>query len=548
VGETAVETFSYIASDGQGGSATATLSITITGTNDAPVANPVSGPGVYDDTNAVTEDSVVPVTGNVISNDSDPDGDTLSVSAVEGGAGNVGSEHDGSYGAITLNSNGTYSYELDNSNAAVQALAAGATLTETFDYTANDGNGGSATATLSITITGTNDGPVAVSDIGSGNEDVSITGNVLSNDTDVDNLVSTLTVVSNTTPAHGTLVIGSDGAYTYTPDANFNGVDSFSYTISDPGGATSSATVTLNVGAVNDAPVAADDAGSVNEDSVLTITAANGLIQSNDSDVDGNTLTVSAIRTGAESGSGTAGSVGVNLPGSLGTLNVAADGSYTYTADQAAADALGVGETSTDIFTYTISDGAGGSDSAEVIITVIGTNDGPVAVDDTGAVAEDATSTVNAASGVLSNDTDLDVSDSHEVSAIRTGGESGSGTGALVGNALVGTYGTLTMESDGSYSYTADQAAANALADGEQVTDTFTYTVSDGNGGTDSAELVITVTGTNDGPVSNPPGGTPGVDPGVYDDSDSVAEDTVAPITGDVLANDSDPDGDTLSV
>ena len=131
------------------------------------------------------------------------------------------------------------------------------------------------------------------------------------------------------------------------------------------------------------------------------------------------------------------------------------------------------------------------------------TNPSPIATDDTGTVSEDATLTVNAANGVINGagtDTDPD-GDSLTVSGVRTGSETGTGTSGSVSTPLVGVYGTLTLNPNGSYTYVANQPAANALSAGQLATDSFTYTVSDGEGGFDTAELVIDVTGTNDGPV-----------------------------------------------
>ncbi len=125
-------------------------------------------------------------------------------------------------------------------------------------------------------------------------------------------------------------------------------------------------------------------------------------------------------------------------------------------------------------------------------------NRNPVATDDTASVNEDAT----VAGNLLSNDTDPDT-DPRTVSSFRTGSEAGYGDEGTLGSAYRGVYGTLTLNSDGSYSYTADQSVADKLATGQTVTDNFTYTVSDGKGGTDTAQLTVTVTGTNDAPIAN---------------------------------------------
>ena len=116
---------------------------------------------------------------------------------------------------------------------------------------------------------------------------------------------------------------------------------------------------------------------------------------------------VSAIRIGGTEGSGTAGTLGQPLTGTYGTLTLNANGSYSYVADQAAADDLDAGDTATDVFNYTLSDGTT-TDIATITITVTGINDPVVAVNDTGSVNEDATLTVSDGSGdiIANNDTD----------------------------------------------------------------------------------------------------------------------------------------------
>src|SRR5262249_50297716 len=136
---------------------TLTFNVPAANTNHAPVANA--------DVNAVTEDTVPPVSGNVLSNDTDPDAtDTHSVTAVNGVAGNVGGNVTGPYGTLHLNIDGTYTYTLNNALASVQALAQGQQVTDVFGYTNSDNHGASSSSTLTITITGTNDAAVLSSD------------------------------------------------------------------------------------------------------------------------------------------------------------------------------------------------------------------------------------------------------------------------------------------------------------------------------------------------------------------------------------------------
>ena len=131
-----------------------------------------------------------------------------------------------------------------------------------------DGNGGSATATVSVTVTGVNDGPVAVDDAATTAEDTATTVAVLTNDSDLDG--DTLAVSSVTVPAHGTAVIAGTGV-TYSPALNYNGPDSFTYTVGDGNGGSATATVSVTVTGVNDGPVAVDDAATTAEDTATTV-------------------------------------------------------------------------------------------------------------------------------------------------------------------------------------------------------------------------------------------------------------------------------------
>ena len=522
---TATDTFTYTISDGNGGTDSAEITITVTGTNDAPVA--------VDDTGAVNEGATLTVntvTGIVDSNDTDLDGDTLIVTDARTDV--------GTYGTLVLAADGSYTYTADQ--PAANALAAAETATDTFSYFISDSNGGTDTADLVITVTGTNDGPTAVDDTATTDEDTkALNIDLLGDDTDPDGDTLSLTEIDGVaaggtiTLASGALVtVNGDGTVDYDPNGQFNNLDdtesatdSFEYTISDGNGGTDTATATITITGNEDPTVIAPDSATTDENTPVVID-----VLGNDSDPDDNDnpLTVDTVTQPAP-GQGTVTNNGTNV-------------TFTPGSDF---DDLGEGETEEVTFTYTTNTGA----TETVTVTVTGTNDGPVAVNDTGSVDEDATLTVSKVSGIIDdNDNDLDTTDVLTVTDVRTGTEAGSGTPGLVGGGLTGTYGTLTLADDGSYTYVADQPAADALAVGITATDTFTYTISDGNGGTDSAELVITVTGTNDAPIANPPGGTPGIDFGVYDDTDTVAEDAAAPITGDVLTNDLDPDGDALVV
>ncbi|MCM2276384.1 MAG: Ig-like domain-containing protein, partial [Candidatus Didemnitutus sp.] len=332
----------------------------------------------------------------------------------------------------------------------------------------------------------------------------------------------------------------ADGTVTVTdqrPGATYDGIDTLSnierlYFVGD------NTTIYLTP---NIAPVAGDDAGSAAENSGLPSV---GNVLGNDSDADLDPLNVASVRTGAEAGSGTAGTVGAALAGAYGSLTLNADGSYSYVVDNAnsTVNALNATQSLTDNFTYAVSDGNGGSDQATLAITITGANDAPVAANDAGSATEAGTAAGSNASGnVLSNDSDVDNGDTKAVASVRTGAEAGSGTAGTVGAALAGAYGSLTLNADGSYSYVVDNAntTVNALNATQSLTDNFTYAVSDGNGGSDLATLAITITGTNDAPVA-------------ADEAGSATEAGTAAganARGNVLSNDSDVDSvDTKSV
>ncbi|HTG35181.1 MAG TPA: Ig-like domain-containing protein [Thermoanaerobaculia bacterium] len=276
--------------------------------------------------------------------------------------------------------------------------------------------------------------PVAADDVASVDEDGSVAVPVLANDNDPEN--GTLQLTITTPPAHGTAEVNLDQTVAYTPVANYYGTDTFTYRIADENGWTAFATVTVAVNPVNDPPVARADTSIIFEDSP-------GIVRVLDTDVEGDALTVTSVTP----------------PAVGGTVTIDQNQTVGYTPPLNF-----FGQVS---LVYAISDGNGGTATATVTITVNPQNDPPVANADTATVAEDGT--VNVV--VLANDTDVENNVLTLVSVTQ------------------GAHGAVLMNFNKTVKYTP---AANYNGP-----DSFTYTISDGNGGTATAVVSMTITAVN---------------------------------------------------
>jgi hypothetical protein len=264
----------------------------------------------------------------------------------------------------------------------------------------------------------------------------------LVNDVDVD-AEGPLEIIAFTQGAHGTVTQDVLGRFVYTPLPNAFGTDAFAYTVRDDVGAIDVASVTVTIDPVNDPPAAADDVAQT-----IEATAVDIAVLANDADLDGDTLAVSEFTQGQS-----------------GTVSANGDGTLRYTPT--------AGFLGTDHFTYTVSDGAGGSDSAEVAVSVVAGNRPPVASDDTAITGEDTTS---ASIDVLGNDTDPD------------------GDVLTLAGFTHGAHGVVAPDAFGGLVYTPDPDFSG--------TDTFTYSVQDPDGLADDGQVTVTITPSRDAPVA----------------------------------------------
>ncbi|MBB3180299.1 VCBS domain-containing protein [Variovorax sp. Sphag1AA] len=548
-GDTLNDVFSYTMVDTAGAPDIAQFAVTIHGAWDAPVANDDLAFSVADNGLGI---SINP-TSNVLPNDTDVDRpDLLHVSGIRAGqeaAGGAlqpvatgttntnGTVINGLYGQLVIGSDGRYTYTVDPNNPDVQALGLLQLAHDYFTYQATDLGGLSDLAQIHIVIIGLNDAPNAFPDDAAAVEagglhnnqpGVDPRGNVITNDTDAENDPLTVTqvrtgglAVSGTAGTvgsvlrgqYGDLTLNADGSYTYLVDNSLPAVealrtsgqtltDTFTYTIRDIWFATSSAELRITIDGRNDTPIANDDntvsveaGGIANQTPGLNPT---GNVLPNDTDVDsvanGETQRVVTVT----SPTGVTADAGQVLTGLYGSLTLNADGSYTYVLDNTnpTVQALRTAdETITEHFTYVMRDTAGATSQARFDVLIRGANDNPVAADDSN-VASSEIPAPNATGNVLPNDTDVDGGDSLHVVGIRTGPEAGTGTTGSVGQSIAGRYGTLVLNADGSYTYTIDQTNPDVLAAaglGQVLRDTFTYTVADRAGATDTAQLVISL-------------------------------------------------------
>jgi VCBS repeat-containing protein len=414
----------------------------------------------------------------------------------------LGQDYVSSLGTLKVTSDGSYQFTIADS-PAVRELSLNEISKLSFNYTIGN-NSGSANGTLTINVTGVNDAPVGQGDIAEvdlSTSTLTATGNVLTNDSDIDKGDSKNATAGSFTGRYGTLTLTADGGYTYTLDpvlaktvsAAAPGTDIFTYKLTDANGASAEATLTINIKGVNDAPIAQADAAQVDERSG-TLTAT-GNVLANDSDIDtGDRLSVTPG----------------GFQGSYGTLTLAADGSYTYTLDPIRAQQLTAATNAKDVFNYTVIDSSGATATSALTVNITANAKPPIVNADTAYVVEDVISRVEG--NVLANDQAGVGATSFNVTAASVNGQPlpASTIGASPGNGLrvdlVGQYGTLTMQRNGQFTYVLNDgdptkaddgsAALQALTFGQTATDRFLFRVTDNRGEAVETSLNITINAT----------------------------------------------------
>lgn len=526
LGLTVTDSILYTIIDDHDSLASAYIFIFIEGENDAPVA-------VRDD-NSLTE-SDESVSGSVaqnnhlLKNDWDIDiNDSLSLVSIKG--------RDtylvfGKYGTLTWNDQSEYTYVLDS--AATDSLYNGETVWDFFPYTIEDRAGATGTDTLWIQITGTNDKPIAANDTINIEEDdgqITLTPGIdglLDNDIDVDGDSLWIIIFNNRTfnempTRYGNLEWQSDGFFTYMLNEENDTLrygetvsEQFDYIITDPDGSLDTASVIVIITGNNDNPFAVNDSVSIDEDTETVVGLAElstGLL-SNDSDIDGDTLFVSDADT-------------LTM---YGELRWDSTGTYTFLTNREETDKLAYEDTVYAVYPYVASDIFGGADTAELVIEIIGVNDPPVAVEDFYFTEDMKSVSLTAADEhILFNDYDVD----GEVRTLIKVDDRPD-------NVIVGDYGMLTWNDDGSFTYTPDSAQAVALRPGETAVDSFSYIIEDEWYASDTSLVSINIIGINNAPFAR-------------NDTLLLNEDDLSkqlPLPGLIVPeNVHDPDRDTLKI
>ena len=474
--------FVYQVTDGQGGTATATVTILPNGNVLPPIA--------LNDDYIVNEDNTLVITSvnlGILANDSDPNDlpfelqETLLIQP--------------QHGQLNLALDGTFTY-IPNSNFFG---------VDQFQYQIRNSANLVAQAFVTIKVNPTADIPVALDDNYQTQEDIQLnvdsSNGLLINDVNFDDSNLTVNTTPVSAPQNGSLVLAADGGFSYLPNTDFNGVDSFTYQVISGTGLTNTANVNISVIPLNDAPVAVNDIATTNEDTQITVD-----VLANDIDTESDVLAIISVNLE----NGTAAIVNGKLD-ITPALNFFGDITVTYT----------------------ITDSINAPSSGTLMLTVLPINDAPIAVDDRYSLGEDAVLRVLASSDnhLLSNDSDIE----GDTLTVNTTPVVNVNTNNFTVNTKAlsdVTNGSLTLNSDGSFTYIPN-LNFNGI-------DSFTYQITDGNGGTAQASVTLAVAALNDVPEI------------IVNKIFTILEDAnLTKLVGDIdnlLSGASDADGDSLSI
>ncbi|WP_326492009.1 VCBS domain-containing protein [Vibrio maritimus] len=489
-GDSEVVEYTVIVTDDFGAIDEQTISITIQGTNDAPVLDsdlPISGDvresGSFDDG---SEDVSAPSASGQLSA-TDVDSSTLTWSAV----GDVSN----SYGTFSITDSGLWTFTLDNEAAAVDGLNEGDEIPLTFTVQVEDEQGATVSQQISIVINGTNDAPVItgedfsgeVKEAGAKTEGTNTaTGQIIA--TDVDSAQGALQYAINGSSPFGDIEIDEDGQWTFTLDNSADVTQSldkgdvevveYTVVVTDDFGAVDEQTISITIKGTNDAPdiTGGKFAGTVKEAGANTEgkDTVTGRVVAKDVDDTQDELTYS---------------VKGNSP--YGELTIDEDGNWTFELDNdaKATQALDSGDEVTALFTVVVKDDNGAKDEQVISIDIKGTNDAPDIVRGkfTGTVKEAGANT-EGKDTVTGRVVAKDVDDTQDELTYSVKGNS--------------PYGELTIDEDGNWTFELDNdaKATQALDSGDEVTALFTVVVKDDNGAKDEQVISIDIKGTNDAP------------------------------------------------
>jgi VCBS repeat-containing protein len=561
VGETLVLTYTVRATDDQNAYDDQTVTITITGSNDAPVISAITQSDLTEqaDTLALTANIAVTFT-DVDLNDI---GHTATVTAVtvdgeDGGlalddAALIALVTPGTATKVAGSDDGSVTLAFSAASTAFDYLADGEVLTLTYTVAIDDGDGGVTPQTFVVEITGSNDAPVVAaitqSDLTEQTDTLALTANIAVTFTDVDlnDIGHTATVTAVTvdgedgglalddaalialvTPGTATKVAGSDdGSVTLAFSAASTAFDyladgevltlTYTVAIDDGDGGVTPQTFVVEITGSNDAPVVAAIAQSdLTEQTDTLALTANIAVTFTDVDLNdiGHTATVTAVTVDGEDGGlalDDAALIALVTPGTATKVAGSDDGSVTlaFSAASTAFDYLADGEVLTLTYTVEIDDGDGGVTPQTFVVEITGSNDAPVisAITQSDLTEQADTLALTANIAVTFTDVDLnDIGHTATVTAVTVDGEDGGlalDDAALIALVTPGTATKVAGSDDGSVTlaFSAASTAFDYLADGEVLTLTYTVAIDDGDGGVTPQTFVVEITGSNDAPV-----------------------------------------------